>query len=261
MSLSISKFAMATGLATGTLLSGFSTSQAFALGFDFEGTYSQTSSSTADILLESITVGDQIIDEFSYVTSAEIVYNDAYTGGNTGAASADTGDDATGGARAEDATAADVVANLSTNNINHIIDTEDKGRFEIDLNFSEAIKTLFIWERGMNSDLGIQAVGAGGELLGNRLDITRDMWFSTGFKIDTSEIEKAQSVGSLGIKIADLGVQGGEVSTLRFFSQSGFNGPDWKFVGTTAKVPEPTLLLGLGLLGGAMAWQKRTKVA
>ncbi|RZM78957.1 exosortase-dependent surface protein XDP2 [Leptolyngbya iicbica] len=261
MSLSISKFAVATGLATGTLLSCFGTSQAHATGFKFVGTYSQTSSSTADILLESITVGDQIIDEFSYVTSAEIIYNDVYSGGNTGAASADTGDDATGGARAEDATAADVVANLSTNNINHIIDTEDKGRFEIDLNFSEAIKTLFVWERGMNSDLGIQAVNADGELIGSRLDITRNMWFDTGFKIDTSEINNAQKVGSLGIKMADLGVEGGEVSTLRFFSQSGFNGPDWKFVGTTAKVPEPALMLGLGLVGGALAWQKRAKAA
>ena len=261
MSLSISKFAVATGLATGTLLSGFSTSQAFAFGFDFEGTYSQTSSSTADILLESVTVGEQIIDEFSYVTSAVIIQNDVFSGGNTGAASADTGDDATGGARSEDATAADVVANLSSNNINHIVDTEDDGSFQIDLNFSEAIKTLFVWERGMNSDLGIQAVGTDGNLLGNRLDVTRDMWNDAGFKINTSEIDDDQKMGSLGIKISDLGVQGGEIQTLRFFSESGFNGPDWKFVGTTAKVPEPTLLLGLGLLGGAMAWQKRAKAA
>lgn len=264
MTIPFSKIAVATGIAAGSLLSSFGTGSAFALGFSFDASYSQNDSPTGDILLESVKIGEEIISDFSYVTTAEIVFNDPFVGGNSGAASADTGDTATGGVREEDAMAEDVVANLMTNNLNHIIDTEDDGSFVIDLKFGKTIDNLLIWERGKNSDLGIQAVDASGNLIGNRLEIKRDMWFDAGFSIDTSEISQAQSVGSLGINIfSDLGVDSGAVETIRFFSTSEFNGPDWKFVGTdsTRSVPEPIFILGLGLVGGAMAWQKRTKAA
>lgn len=263
MTLSISKFSVATGLATGALFSCIGTSNAFAFGFNFDTTYSQNDAPTGDVLLETVKIGEEIIKDFSYVTSAEIVFNDPYVGGNSGAASADTGDDATGGVRAEAATADDVVTNLTTNNLNHIIDTEDNGSFVIDLKFGKTLDNLLIWERGLNSDLGIQAVDINGNLIGNRLEITRDMWFDAGFAIDTSEINKAQEVGVLGINIfSDLGIEAGAVETIRFFSTSEFNGPDWKFVGTdSTRVPEPTFLLGLGLMGGVLMWQKRAKAA
>lgn len=263
MTLSISKFAVATGFATGALFSCIGTGSAFAFGFEFGATYSSNDSPTGDILLESVMIGEEIIEAFSYVTSAEVVFNDPYVGGNSGAASADTGDNATGGVRAEDATANDIVTNLTTNNLNHIIDTEDDGSFVIDLKFGKTLDNLLIWERGMNSDLGIQAVDAGGNLIGNRLEITRNMWFDAGFAINTSEIKNDQKVGSMGINIfSDLGVESGAVETIRFFSTSEFNGPDWKFVGTdSTRVPEPAFLLGLGIFGSVLMLQKRAKAA
>ncbi|MEM9006683.1 MAG: PEP-CTERM sorting domain-containing protein, partial [Cyanobacteria bacterium P01_F01_bin.86] len=108
------------------------------------------------------------------------------------------------------------------------------------------------------------AVDINGNLIGNRQVITRDMWFDAGFAINTTEISKEQQVGALGINIAnDLGVDSGSVGTIRFFSESEFNGPDWKFVGTdsTRSVPEPAFILGLGLLGGVFVTQKRTRTA
>ena len=264
MTLSLSKLAVAMGIATGALLPLSSNANAQSFGFDFDATYSVNNAPTGDILLESVKIGNEIIDDFSYVSTVEIVANDPFAGGNTGAASADTGDTATGGVRSEDATAEESATNLGTNNLNHIIDTEDKGSFIIDLKFDKVIDNLLIWERGKNSDLAIQAVDANGDLVGTRLLIEDDMWFDAGYEIDTSEISGAQEVGSLGINIfADLGVESDSVDTIRFVSQSEFNGPDWKFVGTDSArdVPEPALALGLGIFGGVMARKKRAKLA
>ncbi|MGF1457655.1 MAG: exosortase-dependent surface protein XDP2 [Leptolyngbyaceae cyanobacterium] len=266
MTFSFSQLSMATGLATGTLLSVFGAGNAFAIGFDFETTFSQNDAPTGDILLESVTIGDEIIEEFSFVTAAVINQN----GGEiNGGASADKGDTATTGVAVEDAAAADIVTNLSNNNLNNIVDTEKQGFFEIDLTFGKVIDNLLIWERGGtgetygNSDLKIQALDAAGQLVGNSLTITRDMWFDAGFQIDTTEISAAQNVGSLGINIfEDLGVDNAVVDAIRFTSEEEFNGPDWKFVGTDAtRVPEPTVFMGLGLLGGALFLQKRVKAA
>ncbi|MEL6321001.1 MAG: exosortase-dependent surface protein XDP2, partial [Cyanobacteria bacterium J06626_14] len=143
---------------------------------------------------------------------------------------------------------------------------EDSGNFVIDLTFGKTIDNLLIWERGMNSDLGIQAVDFDGNLIGERQVVTRDMWFNAGYSIDTTEIGAAQTVGALGVNIADdLGVANDDVQTIRFFSESQFNGPDWKFVGTdstrSASVPEPAFVLGLGLLGGVFVTKKRTRNA
>ena len=264
MTLSLSKLAVATGIATGALLSLTGNANAQSFGFEFDTTYSINNAPKGDILLESVKIGNEIIDDFSYVSTVEIVANDPFAGGNTGAASADTGDNATGGVREQDASAEDIATNLGTNNLNHIIDTEDNGSFIIDLKFGKVIDNLLIWERGMNSDLAIQAVDANGDLIGNRLLIEEEMWFDAGYAIDTTEITGAQEVGSLGINIfADLGVESASVDTIRFISQSEFNGPDWKFVGTDAArdVPEPALALGLGIFGGVMALKKRAKLA
>lgn len=271
MAFSLSKLTMATGLATGALFVGVGNANAQSFGFEFETTYSQNDSPKGNILLESVKIGEEIINEFSFVNFAEIVENDEYLGGNSGAASADIGDDLitgvnTQGVKVEDASANDIVTNLSTNDLNNIIDTEDQGTFIIDLQFGKTIDNLLIWERGMNSKLGIQAVDADGNLIGNRRVIEKDMWFAAGYSIDTQEIGGAQKVGSLGISIAeDLGIESGRVETIRFFTEGkDFNGPDWKFVGTDAdrnldseKVPEPALILGLSVFGGILMLKKR----
>ena len=277
MAFSLSKLTVATGLATSALLTCMGNANAEGFGFGFDTSYSQNNSPKGSILLESVTIGDEIIEEFSYVNFAEVVYNDPHVKGkiNSGAASADIGDDLvsgvnTQGVKVEDATAEDIVTNLSTNDLNNIIDTEDNGTFVIDLKFGKTIDNLLIWERGMNSKIGIQAVDADGNLIGTRRVIDKNMWFDAGYSIDTQEIGSAQEVGSLGISIAqDLGVDSGQVETIRFFSEGkAFNGPDWKFVGTDANrdlepeaVPEPALILGLSVFGGVLMLKKRTQIA
>jgi hypothetical protein len=285
MAFSLSKLTVATGLATGALLTCIGNANAESFGFKFDTTFSTNNSPKGSVWLESVKIGDEIIDDFSLVKSAKIIYNDEYTTGNSGAASSDMGDEvegysvemidgelvAKGGISKEDATAEDIVKSLGSQELNSIIDTEDSGTFTIDLQFGKIIDNLLIWERGKNSDLQIQAVDANGNLIGEELKITRKMWFDAGYSIDTKEIGGAQKVGSLGISIADdLGVDTGLVETIRFSSKSGFNGPDWKFVGTDGtrnlepdpeKVPEPAFVLGLGIFGSILMLKKRNQAA
>ncbi len=248
--------AIFAGIAAGSLFAFANPAQAFTFQTNnFDGT--NKPNSKGDIFLESVTIGDEVVTEFSFIEAAFIRHNDAYTGGNSGAASADKGDNATTGVKVEDATNEQIALNLSTANLNNIVDTEDSGNFEIDLSFGKAIDNLLIWERGMNSKLGVQALDANGNLVGNKLILDSKTWAYAGFDIDTLEIGGAQKVGSIGVSIlGDLGVSG-PVSSVRFFSESKFNGPDWKFVGTDAArdVPEPAAVLGLLTVGalGAVA--------
>lgn len=262
MAFKTSKLAVAASVATGAILSLTGNANAQTFGFAFETEYLLNDAPTGDILLDSVKIGDDIIHDFSFVSGVSIVENDPFLGGNSGAASADIGDTATTGVAVEDATENDILTNLSSNNLNNIIDTEDDGNFVIDLTFDTVFDNLLIWERGKNSDLGIQAVDAEGNLIGERRVITRDMWFDTGYAIDTTEIADAQQVGALGINVfEDLGIEDGSVQTIRFFSESEFNGPDWKFVATdaTRSVPEPAFILGLSLVGSIFATQKRNR--
>ena len=257
-----SKITVAAGVTVSMILALTGNANAQTFGFEFEGEYLINDGSTGDVLLESVKIGDEIVQEFSYISGVDIVANDPFLGDDTGAASADRGDTATTGVVVEDATASDLQTNLGNNNLNNIIDTEDNGNFVIDLTFGKTIDNLLIWERGMNSDLGIQAVDLNGNLIGQRRIVTRDMWFDAGYSINTVEIGLAQTVGSLGINISDdLGIASSDVQTIRFFSESAFNGPDWKFVGTdstrSASVPEPAFVLGLGLLGSVFVTKKR----
>jgi hypothetical protein len=270
------KVVLALAVGSGTLLAAASQAHAFSfVTNDFDvNPLTQSSAFKGDIFLESIKVLDEdgsvseIVSDFSYISLANIVSNDEFTGGNTGAASADIGDRATTGLKVEKATDFDIATNLRTNNLNNIIDTEDRGSFQIDLHFEKLIDNLLIWERGQNSKLGVQALDSEGNLIGERLVLNSRNWDYAGFKIDTQEIGSAQQVGSLGINISkDLGVEGG-ISSVRFFSESNFNGPDWKFVGTdanrgqdSADVPEPTFILGLGLFGSMLMLNKRPKAA
>jgi hypothetical protein len=265
-------FAIA-GAATAIL---FGTATRASATFTFTTNFTDTEyGAKGDIFLDSVVLDStqELVEDFSFVNGAYIVANDEYTGGNSGAASADIGDNATTGTKMEAATVDAIVANLGNNNLNNIIDTEDSGSFQIDLSFEYNIDNLLIWERGNdndtwgagNSDLAVQAVDAEGNLLGNYLKITRDQWKNAGYSINTQEIGNTQEVGSLGVNILeDLGVAGG-VNRVRFFSESSFRGPDWKFVGTdatrleeeTQAVPEPGALVGLGAVAGIVLLSKR----
>ncbi len=189
--------------------------------------------------------------------SAQIVHNDVWSGGNTGAASSDRGDNASG-QKQELATDASIAASLGNRNLNNIIDTEDKGSFKINLFFEQAVSHLFFWERGMNSDLSVQALDASGNLIGSLLRISRNTWQSSGYSINTTEIGSAQRVGSWGLTLSDLGVSGA-IAGIQVSADASHNGPDFKVVGSAAAVPEPATMAGLALASAGFAAARRRK--
>jgi hypothetical protein len=231
--------------------------QAFSFTTNFSG-----NNPKGNILLNSVRLTDgSVIDNFALVNRANIISNDLWTGGNTGAASADMGDQSTIGIKQERLDNNGAVAALGNLNLNSIIDTEDSGRSVIDVFFSSAVDNLFFWERGMNSKLDIQALDANGRAIGNLLTSYSGKWQYAGYGIDTKEISGTQRVGSLGISLADLGVAN-PIFGVRVASRgAAYNGPDWKVVGSATSVPEPATLAGLGLVVGAIATSRRRKVS
>lgn len=241
----------ASVITTGLLISG-APANAFSFGTNFSG-----SDAKGDITLNSVTFAGQTVSNFSLVNRAEIIQNDAWTGGNTGAASSERGDTASGTAL-EAATNSSVVSSLGNTNLNNIIDGEDTGSFKMNVFFDNAVSSLFFWERGMNSDLSVQALDASGNLIGNLFKITRDTWQSAGYAIDTTEISGAQRVGSWGLSAQDFGVVGA-IFGVQVSADASHNGPDFKVVGSSAAVPEPTTMAGLALAGAGFAAARRRK--
>ncbi len=241
----------------GLLTAGFVLSGTSAQAFNFTTNLAPGSNDPrGDIFLQSVTLGDgTTVSNFSVVNRATIIHNDEWTGGNTGAASSDRGDNASG-VKLEAATNASIAASLGNLNLNNIIDTEDTGSFKINVSFERAVSSLFFWERGMNSKLGVQALDSSGNLIGRFLTLDSRTWQYAGFSIDTTEISGAQRVGSLGVSLADLGVSG-PIQSIQLTSSRSFNGPDFKVVGATAAVPEPTTMAGLALAGAGMAALRR----
>lgn len=238
-------------VATGLLVSS-TPAHAFSFSTNFSG-----SDPTKDITLNSVSYGGKTVQDFALVKSAQILKNDEYTGGNTGAASSDRGDNASG-VKLEKATNESVVASLGNRNLNNIIDGEDSGSFKMNLFFEKAVSNLFFWERGMNSDLSVQALDASGNLIGNLFKINRNTWQSAGYSIDTTEIGGAQNVGSWGLNARDLGV-GGSIFGLQVSADASFNGPDFKVAGEAAAAPEPTTMAGIALAGAGFAAARRRK--
>lgn len=274
--------AIGTSIAVGAFLA-FDVTPAAAFSF--------TTNKTGDdpkgnILLDSITVENNdgtstLFDDFSFITRAGIVHNDEWDGGNSGAASADVGDNVNYdlsqgldaeinqyGVKKENLSIDELHHNLNNLNLNSIIDTEDNGNFAIDLFFDKAVDNLLLWERGMNSKLGIQALDEGGNLIGNYLEVYSKHWDNAGFKINTQEIGGSQKVGARGISMSELGVENMFITGFRLTSKASYNGPDWKILGTDAtrggevelpsqSVPEPGTMAGVLAIGGLLIARRR----
>ncbi|MEM9149194.1 MAG: exosortase-dependent surface protein XDP2 [Cyanobacteria bacterium P01_F01_bin.3] len=259
------QFVAGASLMAGSVIALSSPANAFSFQTNYTSSLTGNDAAKGDIFLNSVTLGDgSTISDFTLINAANIVSNDIYTGGNSGAASADIGDMATTGLRQEALTNEGAQAVMNNLNLNNIIDTEDKGSFVLDLKFEQAVDNIFLWERGMNSRLDLQALDASGNVIGNLLKLANSRtWDDAGFDINTNEIRRAQNVGSIGISLMDLGVTADSISALRISSHGkAYNGPDFKLLGSVAsvdseEVPEPSALIGLGAVVAGMVASRR----
>ncbi|MBD2465344.1 PEP-CTERM sorting domain-containing protein [Oscillatoria sp. FACHB-1407] len=205
-----------------------------------------------NITLNSVTFGSSTVSNFILVSGVENFVNENWTGGDTGAASSERGDNATG-VKAEAPTSAQVATSLGNLNLNNIIDTEDNGAFSMEVRLASAANHFFFWERGMNSRLMVEALDQNGVVLATTiLDSRRSQY--AGYSIDTTEISGSQAVGSMGLKL-DAHSDRLRLTSFDRGTLGNFNGPDFKV--TAAHVPEPASLAGLGLVAGAIATLRR----
>ncbi|KST63267.1 exosortase-dependent surface protein XDP2 [Mastigocoleus testarum] len=251
-------------LILGTLLAVSNSAHAAS----FKTNVSQTSDPTADILLKSIEQNGQTISEFSFVTKTDILFNTPRNSDpNSGEASTDRGDNANNpGAIGvnEDPNGAEINAYLGNNNLNNIVDGEGNGEFKINLFFDSLIQkdnsgldSLFFWERGKNSDLGVRAIDSAGNVIGNEIKLLRKNQFDADYSINTTEIGGSQKVGSWGVSLDQLGVE--SLSGVQVFADKTFSGPDFKLAARKTSVPEPGSVLGLGAVVGMAFWRRRHK--
>ncbi|AKG24221.1 exosortase-dependent surface protein XDP2 [Calothrix sp. 336/3] len=238
-----------------------------------------------DIILKSVTQNGKTTSDFSFVNKANILENTpikldpkkvetadpeeakikGIVNNNSGDASTDKGDKASSPMAVsglKDPTNTEIAAFMGNKNLNNIIDSEGTGSFRINMFFdslitadSLGIDNILVWERGMNSDLGIQAIDASGKVIGNFLKLLRTQQASAGYSIDTMEINNTQKVGSWGVSLKDLGVA--SLAGVQVFANSSYGGPDFKVMARKSQnVPEPGALLGLGLVA-TMAYKYR----
>lgn len=245
---SISKTAMTLGTVAGCLMATAGQASAFTFETNWTGTPPK-----GDIYLDSVEIGNAIVSDFALVNGVNITNNTAHTGGNSGAASSDLGDDATVGVKLEDATNSSVEESLGNRYLSSIIDTEDGNvGFSMDLTFDKSFNKLLFWERGINSTLGVTINGVTKTL--TKTDFAQG---ETDFTLDTTEIGGAQKVGSYGLDLSEFGISGQYNGPVTIFSQGGFKGPDFKVAGAT--VPEPATVLGLTAVAGALVASRRRK--
>ncbi|MEA5571327.1 exosortase-dependent surface protein XDP2 [Calothrix sp. UHCC 0171] len=255
--------------------------QAASFQTNFTQSMTGANASKGDIWLNSITQKSSITQQnvtfnnFSFVKTVDILSNTPITGvksnststpgnnnNNTGAASTDKGDLASSPIAVsglKNPTGTEIATFLGNKNLNNIIDTEDNGSFKMNLFFDQLIQkddtgldNLFFWERGMNSNLDIQAIDSNGKLIGNLVKLTKAQQNNAGYKIDTTEIAGAQNVGSWGVSLQQLGVNA--FAGIQIIANgTSYNGPDFKVIARSSppprrKVPEPGTIAALGLM-------------
>lgn len=271
----------------------------FATDFSYPGTGTADScnlTTQCDIALEGIISAKESwqVDQLFRVTEAALLsnYSEMSTGGGRqiGGISLDKGDLATGVAmeslpvesntsnlvkfntsRAERG----IVETLGNHqqsifNLNNIIDTEDDGIegtsdqqsvFTMDLLFNQgaSFDTVFVWERGMNSDMLIKPIYEVAENetvnTGESVTISANLWDDAGFSLDTTEIEADQKVGSKGIQFES------SVKGVRLISNKQFDGADFKIAAGKRAIPEPSAVAGIGLVSGLLVVSRRRRVS
>lgn len=225
--------------------------------------------STRDVRLDSVTFDGKTFSAFQFVSEANVLRNDVDNVSNadpkTGVVREPFTIINTGRGQYTDvdpwvnegpisgpkgATNADLVAtyaNLNLNSINYNRERKDFGIFTI--SFPKATDTFFIFERGMDSDIHLEALYQGKVVA--KWDFTwpmvdgRHPWpdsYYAGFDILTytgfpgwsTDPKGAQKVGAVGIRLT-----GGVADTLKFTINAIPDfGPDLKVFGG-APVPEP----------------------
>lgn len=265
-------------LAIGLVVAAATTAQAAS----FTTNFTAVDGAKGDIWLNSITQNQATIDRFLLVNDAKILWNTPITdrqvedtsnpdapgrNNNTGGASTEKGDKASAPmpvSGMNDPTGKEVAAYLGNLNLNNIIDTEEHGSFSMNLFFNKVVRAdksgldnLFFWERGKNSDLGVQAIDASGKLIGNFVKLHRSEQFHAGYSIDTTEINAAHIVGAWGLSLQQLGVT--SLNGIQITADSHYNGPDFKLV--ARQVPEPASMVGLGAVAGMMLVSRRRQVS
>lgn len=272
----------------------------FVTNFSYPGTGTEAQCNQlalCDIALNSVTIGNTSfsLSQIGRVSDVALLnnYNGPLTSArgqrNIGGASLDRGDLATGAAletlRAESNTTLLAQFNTSRSeqaiaetlgnnrqsifNLNNIIDTEDDGVvgtwdnesvFTMDLLFNggASYNSVMLWERGMNSDIMLKPIyeiaNNQASKVGEEVIIAKEQLDSAGFQIDTTEIRAPQEVGSKGITF-DTDIVG-----VRVISKQQFDGPDFKIAAVKRTIPEPRAILGLGLVGGVLAYQRCRKL-
>ncbi|HIV72044.1 MAG TPA: PEP-CTERM sorting domain-containing protein [Candidatus Aquabacterium excrementipullorum] len=157
-------------------------------------------------------------------------------------------------------TSADLQSALANYNLTSIVVTrEAPGLAIVDVSFANPTNTFFLWERGANSDLLVQALDDNGGVIGS-YTVLRQNYTNTGIIVTTdngSFLNNGQALGAIGFQTDTA------VSRLRLASFStdtiNFNGPDYKILATAQPVPEPgswaLLASGLGVI--AMLGRRR----
>lgn len=167
------------------------------------------------------------------------------------------------GARSITPSSADLQSALANYNLTSIVVTrENKGLAIVDVAFANPTNTFFLWERGGNSDLLVEALDAGGGVIGS-YTVLRQNYQQTGIVITTdngSFLNNGQALGSLGLQ-TDAAVSRLRLASL-YSDTINFNGPDYKILasaGVLPAVPEPSTyaLLGAGL--GVVGWMARRR--
>jgi hypothetical protein len=161
---------------------------------------------------------------------------------------------------------ADLAAALANHNLSSIVVTrENLGLAVLDVSFAVPTNTFFVWERGGNSDLLVQALDAQDQVTGS-FTIQRANYTATGIVVTTDNgafLNNGQALGSIGLQTDTA------VSKLRLVSLQSdvvkHNGPDYKILATAGSipaVPEPTsLLLALCGLLGVVLWRRQDRRA